>query len=663
MRKQIVFGMLLFASLLVGTARADEALNRALFVAVADGNLREVQSLISRGADASATYGEITGTLDLREAGIQPNFMTPFSYAVSREHFNQEICRVLARKVNFDIPWKYTDGTNAGTSQSLWDPVYHDNVEIAGILLHRGASIAKADPIFAAAKSTVMADLLLAHGAKVNAKNPEGEAALHKMGDTDVTVAEWMVAHGADVNIINNQGRTPLHLATLRSNVKTVEFLLTHGADVNAKDSEGATPLHMLGSREFEHRLGKSEKSQLVELLLSHGADVNAQDKGGQTPLGRVSATTDQDLIKALQAHGGKTNIGPGELLSQSIAQFKGHSDNETLRAAIIDLSLKQHPASPIPAEAEAAAGRAAYIFRNAKSVDDTLSAAKQYLTAIETAPWVANYYVNLCTVLEKTPYKQQALHACKLYLVADPNAPDAGDMKQRIAGLQYATETDKAQMMQRTAYIQKSGLDDLYRFGGISGKISGKDISLKLAVDWYSAPPRYRILTACLQNDDVYTSTHDLVSTDSWESNCRPGVDMHFVIKPEGEGFVELSDASGGGIRTTLNELFTAQRRTMAQAVMFHASDNQADHYFVTYAQGASDSKHAGYAMYESDCNGRVLKEDPRALPDDFVSRDVHINGGFGRFYPEVVLSQPNTDVCARQFFAKTGFYFGEKE
>jgi hypothetical protein len=65
---------------------------------------------------------------------------------------------------------------------------------------------------------------------------------------------------------------------------------------------------------------------------------------------------------------------------------------------------------------------------------------------------------------------------------------------------------------------------------------------------------------------------------------------------------------------------------------------------------------------MYESDCNGSVLKKDPRALPDDFVSGEVK---GFGRFTPEVntFLMQPNVDVCTQQFASKTGHHFGETE
>ena len=139
--------------------------------------------------------------------------------------------------------------------------------------------------------------------------------------------------------------------------------------------------------------------------------------------------------------------------------------------------------------------------------------------------------------MLEKSPYKQQALHACKLYLVAAPNASDAGDMQQRIAGLQYAADRDKAQMKQRTAYIKPSGLDDLYRFGGISKKSSWQRDCPEADRGLERGTSQISDLAACLQND-VCTARHTiwLAQTNRYECAIRV-VNMHLLIKPEGEG------------------------------------------------------------------------------------------------------------------------------
>jgi hypothetical protein len=102
-----------------------------------------------------------------------------------------------------------------------------------------------------------------------------------------------------------------------------------------------------------------------------------------------------------------------------------------------------------------------------------------------------------------------------------------------------------------------------------------------------------------------------------------------------------------------------------MAQAVMFSANGDQGDQFYVPYLQGGNDMKHAGYAMYASDCNDSMLKKDPRALPDDFMPADKAGTGDYGRFHPEVVIgfNVPVTDLCTQQFASKTGFHFGEAE
>jgi ankyrin repeat protein len=527
-------------------------------------------------------------------------------------------------------------------------------------------------PLEAAARygKKEVAELLIARGADVNAKDENGTTLLHSAaGENEKDIVELLIDKGAKVNARNGMGDTPLHKAAERILHKDViELLIAKGADVNAKNNQGNTPLHYAVS---------NQSADQVELLIAKGSDVNAKNEKGETPLQvpRFAGNcllanyavdpgckiTERKIIALLEAQLGKGSNSQ-QALNIFLGQFKGHSQNDELRKSIIDLALKQRPGPTIPPEAEAAAGRGAYIFKNATSGDDTLRAAKELLTAIEVAPWVANYYINLCTVLEKSPYKQQALHACKLYLVAAPNAPDAGDMQQRIAGLQYAADRDKAQMKQRTAYIKSRGVEDLYRYGGISGTVSGKDITLKLVVDWHAAPPKYEIYAGCLQGEDMYGKTHDLVSTDNWMGFCNPVVNMHLILKPEGEGFVEVSDANGGSLRATLDDLFKAKQKTMAQAIMLSADGDGGERFFVTYEQGGVDLKHAGYAMHESDCNGSVLKKDPRALPDDFVSGDTK---GFGRFDPEVneLLLRPKVDVCAQQFANKTGYHFGEAE
>ena len=145
-------------------------------------------------------------------------------------------------------------------------------------------------------------ELLIAHGADVNARNESGDGTpLHSaIPGGSLIVAELLLAHGADVNAREGYyDLTPLHYAALYdagAPVDSAELLLAHGADVNARDEYGRTPLH------YAARDGAPV--DLVELLIAHGADVNARDEDGDTPLNVAGRHSNADAINLLTAQG-----------------------------------------------------------------------------------------------------------------------------------------------------------------------------------------------------------------------------------------------------------------------------------------------------------------------------------------------------------------------
>ena len=75
--------------------------------------------------------------------------------------------------------------------------------------------------------------------------------ALHAIvGQDDVRMAELLIAAGAEVSARNDVGMTPLHIAQYAS---VVDVLLRHGADVNARANARVDAASRSGAGELRH--------------------------------------------------------------------------------------------------------------------------------------------------------------------------------------------------------------------------------------------------------------------------------------------------------------------------------------------------------------------------------------------------------------------------
>jgi ankyrin repeat protein len=129
------------------------------------------------------------------------------------------------------------------------------------------------------AGNRAVAELLLAEGAEVNARDNNAWTPLHWAADAgNKDVVELLLANKAEVNAKNKDGKTSLHMAVVRSSNKAVaELLLSNGAEANAKNNDGNTPLHCA--------VDGGNNKDMVELLLVNKADVNVRNNDGKTPL------------------------------------------------------------------------------------------------------------------------------------------------------------------------------------------------------------------------------------------------------------------------------------------------------------------------------------------------------------------------------------------
>ncbi|MDA8085716.1 MAG: ankyrin repeat domain-containing protein, partial [Nitrospiraceae bacterium] len=391
---------------------------------------------------------------------------------------------------------------------------------------------------------------------------------------------EVLIKQGADVNAKNNNGYTPLHRAAEFGHKDVAQTLIAHGADVNAKDNNGDTPLH---------EAAEGGQADIVKLLIAHGADINARDNAGRIPM---QVANGKEIVALLQSAMLNRSGNKYDLLKKLLAQFKGHSDNDALRLSIIKLVKSLNPAPAVPREAQNLNGQAQYIFQHAQSEDDYMKAARKYLKAVEIAPWVPDYYYNLCVILDKTQFVKQSVHACRLYLdtTPDPSGGDASRIQTLVSGLEYAKKQAVKNLEGRTEYLHNTVVDELYRLGGISGNVMGHDVAIKLAVDWQAAPPRYQLLVSCIEGNQAYTWNKDIVTTDTGVNMCSSSTNMHLIIKPEGQGFVELADWSGNTyIRASLDQLFRLKNKALEKSPIYQAygNDGKTLRDYVVYAQG----------------------------------------------------------------------------
>jgi ankyrin repeat protein len=276
-----------------------------------------------------------SGPKDLREDGYLQSQRTQRRVLDFRRGEDQHLLFDAPFAENF-YPGEYVmkvliNGTEAGTGSftitgptTIMEAALQDNIPLLQTLLADDTDPKERDvqccaALFTAAfnGSTAAADLLLQHGAQVNAENDHGPNALFNsiLGyDSNpagvLNTAKLLIQHGADLSAKDEDGHSLLEAVFNNCGpgmADLMDLLLQQNLDVNARDARGRTLLACLATAPCPY---PQAQSPMAECLIRHGADVAATDSNGVSVLNCAlgSSDSESDLVQVLLAHGANPN-------------------------------------------------------------------------------------------------------------------------------------------------------------------------------------------------------------------------------------------------------------------------------------------------------------------------------------------------------------------
>ncbi|KAF3005617.1 hypothetical protein E8E13_002525 [Curvularia kusanoi] len=238
-----------------GLEERDDEEATALHWAAYHGNVEIVRLLLEAGADI--------------EAETEDNG-TALHIAAHEDH--EDVVRLLLE----EGASRCIEVEDCGHKTALDVAIFEGSVASVRLLIEEGAEV-KDDQLFFPGcwRNEEIAQLLLEHGADVNAENSDGDSVLQDAvfySKTNKEFLKLLMDQGADVEAEGSDGWTPLHYAVSGGNVVAVRLLLAKDVDIEAKTDEERTPLFLAILE---------DKRKIARMLIDQGASIDAlKDKG-----------------------------------------------------------------------------------------------------------------------------------------------------------------------------------------------------------------------------------------------------------------------------------------------------------------------------------------------------------------------------------------------
>ena len=249
-------------------------------------------------------------------------------------HGKIEIARLLLDKGAsvHDQGGRYGNALQAAT--------YGGRIDVIRLLLDKGADVnvqggtyGNALQAAACCGEVEVVQLLLDKGASVNAQGGKyGNALLAATYsyNCSIEIIRLLLDRGADVNALGGMYGNALQVAVYKGNVEVIQLLLDRGADVNAQGGWCGNPLQAAAH---------DDKIAIIRLLLDKGADVNAQGGKYGNALQTAAYSYKQrsvEVIRLLLDEGADVNAQGGE--HGSALQAAACSGNKEVIQLLLDM-------------------------------------------------------------------------------------------------------------------------------------------------------------------------------------------------------------------------------------------------------------------------------------------------------------------------------------
>ena len=207
----------------------------------------------------------------------------------------KEVQLLLDKGADVNIQNKY------GSTALIWASKY-GQLKVVQLLLERGSNVniqnkdGNTALIFASENGNLKeVQLLLDKGADVNIQTKSGSTALILASQYgQLKVVQLLLDKGADVNIENKNGATVLLNASYYGHLEIVKLLLDKGANIQQVNRWGNSAL-IYASR--------NDHLEIVRLLLEKDANIDHVNKDGNSALILASRNGHLEIVKLLKKH------------------------------------------------------------------------------------------------------------------------------------------------------------------------------------------------------------------------------------------------------------------------------------------------------------------------------------------------------------------------